>query len=71
MKQNFRTNFFEFGDKKLINNICKEHNVKVTSNGGKVALIATDINELINSIKRSFNENCKIVIKNDVVFVNL
>jgi hypothetical protein len=26
---------------------------------------------LIDSIKRSFNENCKIVIKNDVVFVNL
>ena len=71
MKQNFRTNFFEFGDKNLINNICTKHNVKVTSNTKKIALVGDDINDLINAIKESFNNNCKLTIKNDIVYVNL
>ena len=71
MKQNFRTNFFDFGDKKLIHTICEKHNVEVTSNTKKIALVGDDINDLINAIKESFSNNCKITIKNDVVYVNL
>ncbi len=67
----YRTNFFDFGDTKLIKRISKKHDVEVTTNMKGIALISKDLNKLVETIEESFNKNCKITIQNDVVFVNL
>lgn len=67
----YRTNFFDFGDTNLIEEVGKRHNVGVTSNMKGIALVAEDLNELLDTVKESFNNNVKIRVRDDIVFVNL
>jgi hypothetical protein len=67
----YRTNFFDFGDKTLIENVSKECEVQATTNGAKVALVGNDLEKIVAAIKKSFNNNVKFKVKDDIVYVNM
>lgn len=68
--EQFRTNFFDYRDKKLINNIALRHDVLATSNMKGVSLIGSK-SDILSTLDESFEEEPSIHIEDDVILVNL
>lgn len=66
----FRTNLFEYNDKKRINEASIAHNVEMADNGNKVALIAKNIEDIICVFDDCFDKYT-FTVDGDVVLLNM